>query len=174
MRWLSLTIGEESLDAGYMAQPRRTGHRNFPSGISHLKQVSGREFKDLASQIAPIIASHPKAEPRVKKSVRSFLDFSFLVQFPMHSSTSLTALNLSLDVYYSNREVFIINGSRPNGNPDQENHNIPKHHYWEHAHANIEDLGAADGFSTKLWNLSIFQCARRCMRHLIIRTTSLR
>lgn len=125
------------------------GHRNFSTGVSHLKQVSGKEHRDLAHQLAPVIAGHPHATPAVKKTIRGFLDFSFKVQFPLHSTTSLDDLESDCQVYMKWRPVFLTNGAHSDGNPNLNHFNIPKPHYYLHARANIEDLGTADGFSTE-------------------------
>ena len=142
--WIQKTVGEDDLDRGLMAQPHFIGRRNFSRGISHLSQLSGREHRDLQRHILPTILGHPSAIPRVQKAARAFLDFSYKVQFPLHSDHTLALLEEDLQAFYRNYTVFISNGTR------ELNHmKIPKLHYLRHASSNIKYLGALDGLSTE-------------------------
>lgn len=123
--WIRTTVGEHDLDNALMTQPHFTGKHNFSHGISHLSQLSGHEHRDLQHHILPAIAGHPNSVPWVLKAVRAFLDFSYKVQFPRHSSTSLELLEKDLQVFYQNYKVFISNGAR-----GLDHMKIPKLHYF--------------------------------------------
>jgi hypothetical protein len=142
--WITRTIGELDLDNALKVQPHSIGKRNFHHGVSHLSQLSGREHRDLQRHILPAIADHPNAVPRVLKAVRAFLDFSYKVQFPLHTDTSLKLLEKDLEVFYQNYDVFISNGARK-----LDHMKIPKLHYLRHASSNIKHLGALDSLSTE-------------------------
>jgi len=124
--WIRKTVGEQDLDNGLMAQPHLIGKHNFSHGISHLSQLSGHEHCDLQHHILPTIAGHPNSVPQVQRALHAFLDFSYKVQFPLHSDTSLELelLEKDLQVFYQNYKVFISNGAR-----GLDHMKIPKLHY---------------------------------------------
>ena len=142
--WIRTTVGKNYLDWGLMAQPHLIGRRNFSRGISHLSQLSGREHRDLQRHILPAILGHPSATPQVQKAARAFLDFSYKLQFPLHSNHTLELLDEDLQAFYRHYTVFISNGSR-----GLDHMKIPKLHYLRHASPNIKYLGALDGLSTE-------------------------
>jgi len=144
MAWITHTIGEADLDAHFSAQPHRIGARNFSAGISHLSQLSGKEWRDMERHLAPVIAGHSNASPRVLKSIRGLLDFIFKALFPMHSDHTLAQMMQDHEVFRQNRTIFISNGSR-----DIDHMKIPKLHYLPHTKSNVEDLGTTDNFSTE-------------------------
>jgi len=142
--WIRKTVGEQDLDNGLMAQPHLIGKHNFSHGISHLSQLSGHEHHDLQCHILPTIAGHPNSVPQVQRALCAFLNFSYKVQFPLHSDTSLELLKKDLQVFYQNYKVFISNGAR-----GLDHMKIPKLHYLRHASSDIKYLGTLDGLSTE-------------------------
>ena len=175
MLWVSRTVGKVPLDARFAAQPHRIGAKNFSTGISHLSQLTGKEYRDMERHLAPVIAGHANATPQVLKSVRGLLDFIFKALFPLHSDSTLALMQHDLEIFRRNRTVFILNGSRTIKNAPAHMR-IPKLHYLPHTASNIRDLGTTDNFSTETCeSLHITHCKnaykatnRRAFRSQII------
>lgn len=102
MLWITCTIGEEHLNDRFSAQPHCVGARNFPAGISHLLQLSGKEYRAIEQSIMPVIAGHANASPCVLKSVCGLLDFIFKALFPVHSDRTISHMLWDLEVFRVN------------------------------------------------------------------------
>jgi len=74
--------------------------------------------------------------------VRSLVDFIYYAQFQQHTSKTLAALQRSLEVFHTCKDVLIKLGIR-------EHFNIPKFHNIQHYVASIMALGSADGYNTE-------------------------
>lgn len=151
MKWVSNVVGKSELDVLFMAQPRRTGFRNFHSGISHITQCTGRENRDLERQLLMAIAAIDDLDPRVLRCVRALLDFIFKAGFPLHSDDSIEQMRNDVDVFWANIWIFISLGARVGDSGDIIEHfRIPKLHMLLHYFENIEDLGTVDNYSTEI------------------------
>lgn len=148
IEWLVETVGAERFDAGLMAQPYRVGVRAFTNGIAHISQFSGRENRDLLRHVVGAVVGTETAEPAVLRSLRGILDFTYKSQYPVHSSSTIRAMDADLAIFNRYKYVFIRNGSRTSkrGTPTFR---IPKPHNWEHFSSDIEDHGTLDNTSTE-------------------------
>lgn len=151
VKWVTLVVGENDLDLLFMAQPRRTGFRNFHSGISFIQQCTGRENRDIERQILGAIAGQEDLDPRVLKCVRALLDFIFMAGFPVHTERTLAEMQRHLDIFWKNIRVFVELSARvgKSGNLIEE-FAIPKLHLLFHYLMNIRDLGTVDNYSTEI------------------------
>lgn len=151
VKWVTTAVGESRLDVLFMAQPRRTGFRNFHSGISHITQCTGRENRDLERQLLVAIAADEDLDYRVLRCVRALLDFIFKAGFPLHSEDSLEFMHGDLALFWKSVWIFVSIGARV-GEHDNiiEHFRIPKLHMLSHYVENIRDLGTADNFSTEI------------------------
>lgn len=148
MKWTTCTIGEQDLNPRVMAQPHRTGERNFKAGLSK-EQIAGRDHKDEERFVLPASAGHENASPNFLRCLSSSLDFIYTAQYPMHSDETLDAMDRHLETFWSTRKVFIQNGARSGSKGKPAHFRIPKLEYWQHARANIEDVGTLDNGSTE-------------------------
>ena len=56
LKWCKEVVGNHLLDERYKNQHRRSGVRHFCSGISHIKQMTGRDHRDIQCILVPMIA----------------------------------------------------------------------------------------------------------------------
>jgi hypothetical protein len=84
--------------------------------------------------------------PGIMKATRALLDFTYIAQFPLHSDTSLNALQAALSMFHDNKNAFIVNGSRAGTSGPIDPMNIPKLHALHHYVMTIQDLGASDNY----------------------------
>lgn len=151
MKWVSNAIGDNELDLRFMAQPRRVGHRNFDTGISHLSQCSGREYRDLERHLLPTVAGVEDLDPRVLRCLRALLDFIFKALLPLQSEETLAQMQRDLDVFWANIRVFIDINARVGESGETIDHfRIIKLHLLHHYAKNIRDSGTVDNYSTEI------------------------
>lgn len=76
--WVINMISGDELDRRLQALPINVGVRHWKHGVSKLKQVTGREHRDLEKLIVPVIAGAVSAD--VLCSIRALVEFIFHVQ----------------------------------------------------------------------------------------------
>jgi hypothetical protein len=115
-------------------------------GISNLSRITGKEHAQMASFLLGIIIDirlpGGVSSARLLKAVRGILDFLYLAQYPMHTSTTLDLLKDALKRFHSNKDVFVDLGIR-------DDFGIPKLHALEHYVMYIELYGTADNCNTE-------------------------
>ena len=147
--WVTNLIGKELLDCRFMMQPHLVGSevRNFPLGISQLKQVQGKEFRAIISQLLCVMAGAEGVEDAHLIAVRAFLDFSMMCSFPVHTEHTLAQMDRCLEIWHKHKVSFIRSGARSSKKGKPIDHfKIPKAHRHNHITQQIEILGAMKGF----------------------------
>ncbi|KAF9487129.1 hypothetical protein BDN71DRAFT_1405152 [Pleurotus eryngii] len=143
--WVTQICTPAEVDARAERLPENHGIRIFHKGISSLSRLSGTEHKQISSFLlgllidAPIPASDCK---RLIRSTRALLDFSYISQFPIHSTETLRLLDSTLSRFHNEKSIFIKYGIR-------EHFNIPKIHSLAHYSRAITLFGATDNYSTE-------------------------
>ncbi|KAG2336453.1 hypothetical protein BDR05DRAFT_978791 [Suillus weaverae] len=115
-------------------------------GITTLSRVSGTEHKQmlrfLLSLVIDVRLPGNASPARLVHATRSLLDFLYLAQFPVHSDSSIDALETALDEFHANKGVFEDLGIC-------SNFNIPKLHFLQHYAELIKLFGTTDNFNTE-------------------------
>lgn len=150
LEWMVYLVGEEEMDLLMMAQPHRVGVRNFNSGISKISQWSGKENRALERHLLPAIAGAEGVPSSVVAGVRALLEFSYMAQFPVHTESSLLAMDEQLKLFWASRESLLRSGARRGKNGEINHLKIPKLHVLCHFTDNIRDLGTCDNYSTEV------------------------
>jgi len=70
------------------------------------------------------------------------LNFLYYAKYPVHTMETLDLMEEALNMYHTNREVFIDLGIR-------HDFNFPKDHFIKHYHELIELFGTCDNFNTE-------------------------
>ncbi|KAJ7314250.1 hypothetical protein DFH08DRAFT_716947 [Mycena albidolilacea] len=141
--WCTTVIGEKEMDARFKSMPAHPDVRHFKHGISMVSQWTGGEHKDMEKVFAGLMAGHAEAD--VIKTVTAVIDFVQLSSLESHTTRSLAAMDIALDVFHENKEIFLELGARAS----QGHFNIPKAHSMEHYTPGIRLFGGADGFNTE-------------------------
>lgn len=123
----------------------------FMKGISSLSRVTGQEHASICQFLlalvidaVPICQSSTTASTRHRllKSLRGLLDFLYLAQYPIHTTTTLQLMEDALARFHDEKDVFVELGVR--------NHfNIPKLHFAVHYIHLIKLFGTTDNFNTE-------------------------
>ncbi|KAF8257271.1 hypothetical protein EI94DRAFT_1759519 [Lactarius quietus] len=118
----------------------------FPKGITTLSRISGKEHKAMCHILLGLITDIPlpggQVASRVVRSTRTFLDFTFLAQFPSHMTYTLRSLEDSLAEFHDNKDIFIDVGVR-------DNFNLPKLHSLLHYGPSITLFGTTDNYNSE-------------------------
>lgn len=125
IKWAIRALGAAEIDFRFSILPPTFGFRRFREGISELKQVTGREHRDIQSVLIALIAG---AAPReFVTALRALMDFRYLGQEKIISSTNLAEIKASLAEFHQNKQSILDAGARvgTKGNV-MEHFQIPK------------------------------------------------
>ena len=80
----------------------------------------------------------------VIKTFNAFLDFCYIAHQNVLTEDSLNALDTALERFYNYREVFRMDGVRPDG------FSLPRQHALKHYHQNIANFGTPNGLCSSI------------------------
>ena len=140
-KWIASLIGTECLDRRMSLLPKE-GLHHFKSGISKLKQASGREHRDLLKYIAPALAGAPRVTPQFRDFILALLHIIMIIQLPMLDDNILGELDKHFEVMYANADEAISLGLR-------KNLWIPKLMALTHFHQDIQLGGVSSNWSSE-------------------------
>ncbi|KAJ3966648.1 hypothetical protein EV361DRAFT_872222, partial [Lentinula raphanica] len=144
--WVIEAYGAHEIDARCRRLPPNHNIRIFTKGISGLQRVSGSEHAQMSHLFLGLVAEAPLpnglSNVRLIRCLRGLLDFMFLAQYPVHSTSSLRTLSNALNLFHDNKYIFVDLGIR-------SNFHIPKIHFMNHYVDGIERAGTLDNFNTE-------------------------
>ncbi|KAI0736336.1 hypothetical protein C8Q72DRAFT_985880 [Fomitopsis betulina] len=145
LSWLTDIIGEEEVDARVKRLPPNHSIRIFYKGLSGLSRVTGTEHKQITRFILSLVVDVdlPGNEAAdLVVATTSLLEFLYMSQYSVHSSTTLAALEQALSDFHAKKDVFIRLGAHGN-------FIIPKLHMMAHYVRAIMLYGTTDNYNTK-------------------------
>ena len=146
--WLtnSVVFGAAEVDTRCQALPPSHHIMLFPKGITSLSRISGKEHKAMCCILLGLITDIPlpdgQVPSRVVRVARALLDFTFLAQFPSHTTHTLCCLEDSLVRFHNNKDVFVDLSVRGH-------FNLPKIHSLLHYGSSIVLFGITDNYNTE-------------------------
>ncbi|KAG0707629.1 hypothetical protein DFH29DRAFT_979895 [Suillus ampliporus] len=102
VKWLICAVRDTELDFRFSVLQPITGFHHFHSGISRLKQVTGRTQRDIQCSIIAVSAD---AAP-------TLMDFRYLVQSLRIDDCDLECISAALDEIHANKDAIIAGGFR--------------------------------------------------------------
>ncbi|KAJ3560440.1 hypothetical protein NP233_g10837 [Leucocoprinus birnbaumii] len=145
VRWCLNAVGSSEIDFRFSILQPHTGLRHFGGGISSLKQVSGRDHREIQKYILPVLAG--AVSPSFLSAIRGLLKFRYLAQAPLITSTMLEDINNALKLFHENKQAIIDAGGRLGTNGVIDNWFIPKLEFLQSVAPNIQANGAAHQWS---------------------------
>jgi hypothetical protein len=134
------------IDARCKALPPSHHITLFPNGITSLSRVLGKEHKAMCRFLLGLITDTPlpggHAPLHVVRATRALLDFTFLAQFPSHTTSTLHHLEDSLTQFHSNKDIFLNVSVR-------KHFNLPKIHSLLHYSPSICLFSTTDNYNTE-------------------------
>ncbi|QRW11932.1 plasma membrane ATPase 4 [Ceratobasidium sp. AG-Ba] len=143
-KWVTEILGKQVIDLRHTTMPEYHGMRHFKNGISSVSQWTGRELKEMAKVLLPVISD--AKDDRVVTAARALLDFMYLSHSSSLSDSELDAMDKCLRTFHANKSVFKELGALKT---KEAFHGIPKFHMIQHYTMLIRMLGTPDGFNTE-------------------------
>jgi len=149
VKWCINAVGAAEIDFRFSVLQPQTSFRQFKEGISTLKQVTGREHRDVERYIIPIIAGAVSAG--FLTAIRSLLDFRYLAQAPSIDEDVCGQIELALRDFHIHKQAIIdAKARRGKGNTLITNWHIPKLEFLQSVVANIRLNGVAIQWSADI------------------------
>ncbi|KAG1896381.1 uncharacterized protein F5891DRAFT_958756 [Suillus fuscotomentosus] len=145
LNWVKEAVGKHELNARFAIQHKRVGTRHFAKGVTHIKQMTGREHRDIQRTIVASIAG--ATPPRFIRAIRALIDFIYLAQNPVHSPDSLKSMAQALADFHSFKDAIVDAEARRGKNGAKEDFFIPKLELLQSFCGTVERLGSLMQFS---------------------------
>lgn len=142
VKWCINAVGATEIDFRFSVLQPQTSFRHFKEGISALKQVTGREHRDVERYIIPVISG--AVSTAFLTAIRSLLDFRYLAQSPVIDEEICGQIELALHNFHIHKQAIIdAKARRGKGNTLITNWHIPKLEFLQSVVANIRLNGVA-------------------------------
>ncbi|KAG1885397.1 hypothetical protein F4604DRAFT_1918091 [Suillus subluteus] len=145
LKWVKESVGAYELDTCFIIQHKWVSMRHFVKGITHVKQMTGREYRDIEHTIVASIAG--AVSPRFIHAIHGLVDFTYLTQNPVHSPQSLRAMTQALSDFYSFKDTIVAAEARKGKNGIKEDFFIPKLELMQSFEGMIKRLGTLMQYS---------------------------
>ena len=140
-KWCIFGVGSSEIDFRFAVLHPHTGFRHFKDGISSLKQVTGREHRDVQRYIVALIIDAVPQDFLV--AIRALMDFRYLAQARVITDETCAAIDKALQAFHDNKQSIIDAGARRGKKNVIENWYIPKLEFLQSVVPNIRDNGVA-------------------------------
>ena len=142
LKWCIRMLGEAEIDFRFSILQPHIGLRHFKDGVSRLKQVTGREHRNIQRYIVAIIAGAASQDFVI--AIRSMMDFRYLAQAPKVEDIICDKIDAALLEFHDHKSAIMAAGVRVGkGNRPIENWYIPKLELMQSVVTNIKANGAA-------------------------------
>jgi len=145
LNWVKETVGNNELDAHFTVQHKQVGTHHFANGVTHIKQMTGHEHRDIQRTIVASIAG--AAPPRFICAIRALVDFIYLAQNPVHLPNSLNSMAQALSDFHSFKDAIVDAEARRGKNGAKVDFFIPKLELLQSFRGMVERLGSLMQFS---------------------------
>ncbi|KAG6374954.1 hypothetical protein JVT61DRAFT_3709 [Boletus reticuloceps] len=125
VEWCTNAIGAEEIDFHFSILQPITGHRHFSTGITTLKQVTGKIQRDLQRYLVVVIAG--AAPAGMVRAVRALAEFRYLAQAPVIDDNGQRSIAAALAEFHTHKQCILDAAARRGGKGNVlQNWNIPK------------------------------------------------
>ncbi|KAJ7275704.1 hypothetical protein C8J57DRAFT_1061724 [Mycena rebaudengoi] len=139
-QWACNLLTKPEMDFRLSVIQPRVGFRHFKEGVTHLKQLGGREHRELERCIVAVIADGVSRE--IVTAIRALLDFRFLAQAPEIDEETIIRIEAALAEFHRFKHHLIQQGGRT-----QDHFKIPKLEFMHSVTPSIRWAGAPIQFT---------------------------
>jgi hypothetical protein len=139
-KWCKELVGKDELDARFKSHHKRVGTRHFSSGVCQMKQMTGREHRDLQRTLVPSIAG--VAPPQFVHAIHALIDFVYKAQSPVYTDTSIDSMVASLKEFHDHKQAILDAGARRGMKGTIDHFLIPKLELLQSFATFTKDIGA--------------------------------
>ncbi|QRW12579.1 hypothetical protein RhiLY_11578 [Ceratobasidium sp. AG-Ba] len=148
LKWSVDVAGRKMVDRGFMLMPSAEGMRHFRQGVSRLNQWTGRESKEAAKQLLPVIVclDGKRWDQIFIRLARAILDFTYRAQASRMTEDDLVRLEKTVEDIHKYKDVLV----RMKVFEDNSRFElIIKLHMLSHYSPDTRKMGTPDGFNTE-------------------------
>ena len=140
-KWCIRAVGNEEIDFRFSVLQPHIGLRHFKEGISALKQVTGREHRDIQRYIIGVIAGAVPKE--FLTAICALMDFRYECQAREIDEDGCNRILAALHEFHTHKEAVLAAGVRVGkGKKAINNWHIPKLEFLQSVVPNIRANGA--------------------------------
>jgi len=110
VKWCIRALTGPEIDFRFSVLHPTTGYRQFPEGIASLKQVTGREHRDIERYLVGVVADAVPCPFLI--AIRALMDFRYLAQAPQISEAECTKIEQSLALFHKHKQAILDAGAR--------------------------------------------------------------
>ncbi|ETW78381.1 hypothetical protein HETIRDRAFT_325629 [Heterobasidion irregulare TC 32-1] len=140
VHWCRNTIGDSELDFRFSIIQPQVGFRHFENGVSTLKQVTGREQRDIQRYFVACIAG--AVPPSFLVAIRALMDFRYLAQAPQIDEVIIRRISDALAEFHHHKHAIVDAGARRGKRKAIMHWNIPKLELMQSVVPSIRAMGA--------------------------------
>jgi hypothetical protein len=140
-KWCIYAVGAAELDFRFSVLHQHVGFRHFKEGISSLKQVTGREHREVQRYIVSVIAD--VVPPDFLIAIRALMDFRYLAQSMEIDEQMCAKINTALKEFHGHKDSIITAGARRGKKHVIDNWYIPKLEFLQSVVPSIHANGIA-------------------------------
>ncbi|KAG1870896.1 hypothetical protein F4604DRAFT_2017171 [Suillus subluteus] len=148
LKWIKEAVGAYELDSRYIVQHKWVGTHHFAKGITQVKQMTGREYRDIQRTIVASIAG--AASPQFVHAIHAIVEFIYLAQNPVHSPETLQSMEQTLSDFHSFKGAIIEAEARKGKKGIKEDFFIPKLELLQSFKGTVQRLGTLMQFSADM------------------------
>ncbi|KAG9103180.1 hypothetical protein FRC07_010067 [Ceratobasidium sp. 392] len=145
LRWLKHLVSAKKMDERFVSMPLAAGMRRFAKGISGISQWTGRESKQMAAQVLPVVIGNLKST-EVAEMVVALMNFMFRSQLSSLSETDLREIEADLEKFHRLKDSLVVQGVYQSS---ERFDRIPKLHMLRHYVHMVRQLGTPDGYNSE-------------------------
>ncbi|KAG1805845.1 uncharacterized protein BJ212DRAFT_1449522 [Suillus subaureus] len=145
LQWTKEAVGAHKLDNHFIVQHKRVGTRHFTKGVTHVKQMTGHEYREIQCTIVALIAG--TASPQFVHAIRAIVEFIYLAQNSVHSPETLQSMEQALSDFHVCKGAIIEAEARKGKKGVKEDFFIPKLELLQSFKGTVQRLGTLMQFS---------------------------
>ncbi|KAH7921465.1 hypothetical protein BV22DRAFT_1107182 [Leucogyrophana mollusca] len=148
--WCKELLGHDELNLRYQSQHKRVGTRHFSKGVSHVKQMTGREHRDIQRTIVATIAG--PAPPQFVRVIRALVDFIYLAQNHVHTPSTIQKMVDALAEFHEHKDIILETEARRGKKGAKVDFFIPKLELLQNFARAIQQSGSLMSYSADRTN----------------------
>jgi len=145
LKWCKEVVGTRELDARYKSMHKCVGIRHFTSSVSHVQQMTGREYREIQRTIVAVIAG--AAPPGFVRAIRTLIEFIYLAQNPVHTESSIRNMVNALQSFHTLKHFITEAEAQRTKTGVRTDFNIPKLELFQSFAKVIETVGTLPQFT---------------------------
>jgi hypothetical protein len=163
LKWVINIMTGHELDFRLSVLQPRVGVRHWSSGVSKLKQCTGREHRNIETQL--VAAAAGAIPPQALCAIRSIVDFIFQAQRLQHCDETLHSLKEALREFHHYKGAIVAAGGRLGRKGVIPHFRLPKLEMMQHVVRSIRATGAAYQWTSDITERCHITHAKTPYRH---------